>query len=96
MADKKYAKGISIKEFGNYGDLNVSIKIDKLIESAPPNEKGYINLVIKKRRETSEYGETHYAEINEWKPRTGTNNGEYLSAKETEELDAKESDGLPF
>jgi len=32
------------------------------------NEKGYINLVLSKRREEGKYGETHYMTLDTWKP----------------------------
>lgn len=33
------------------------------------NEKGYFNLEIKKRKQASEYGDTHYLQVDEWKPK---------------------------
>jgi hypothetical protein len=32
------------------------------------NEKGWINLVVKKRKETGKYGETHSICVDNWKP----------------------------
>lgn len=32
------------------------------------NEKGYFNLEIKQRKEPSQYGETHYIVVDEFKP----------------------------
>lgn len=34
------------------------------------NEKGYVNLVISRRRTPSEHGDTHYATLDTWKPKT--------------------------
>lgn len=33
------------------------------------NEKGYFNLEIQKRKEPSQYGETHYLKVDEFKPK---------------------------
>ena len=35
------------------------------------NEKGYFNFEIKERREPNQYGETHYIQVDEWKPNNG-------------------------
>lgn len=32
------------------------------------NEKGWINLIVKKRKEVGKYGETHSISVDTWKP----------------------------
>ena len=68
MADKNYIKGIFIKE-GKY-DLRVSINLKTFFESLEPiqNDKGYANILIKKRKEEGKFGDTHYCIENDWKP----------------------------
>ena len=46
--------------------FNISINLDKLEEHK--NEKGYVNLVMSKRKEVWKYGETHSFKLNDWKP----------------------------
>jgi hypothetical protein len=77
MSDKKYIKGVYLKEktFNNGGSLiSVSIKVDDFIEAikAVEQNKGYINLNIEKMRETNERGNTHYVCENTWKPSTNS------------------------
>jgi hypothetical protein len=63
--EKNYINGMIIKEksFDNGGSqLKVSIKVDEFIEQLKAiNEKGWVNLVISKRKEPSDKGVTHYA-----------------------------------
>ena len=68
MADKNYIKGIFIKE-GKY-DLRASINLKTFFESLEPiqNDKGYANILIKKRKEEGKFGDTHYCIENDWKP----------------------------
>lgn len=68
MADKNYIKGIFIKE-GKY-DLRVSINLKTFFESLEPiqNDKGYANILIKKRKEEGKFGDTHYCIENDRKP----------------------------
>ena len=90
MAEKNYIKGIFIKEVGNYGHLNVNIKLTDFIEQVKPlvGEKGYVNLTIAKKKEAGKYGDTHYCIENTWKP----------EAKPTTENNSEieEDDTMPF
>lgn len=66
MSDNKYLNSFSFKE-GNYG-LKMSVNVQKAIEElkALENEKGYANFEIKKRQTPSQYGHTHYAQVDTW------------------------------
>lgn len=71
MAEKNYISGILIKKFGQYGQLNVSIKIDdfaKQLEEISNN--GWANLVIAENKNPTEKGYTHHCFENTWKPET--------------------------
>ena len=70
MADVQYVNGLFIKEIGNYGNLSIGIKVDELTEQLQTlkNKNGYANIVIKKRKESSEKGFTHYAVVDTWQP----------------------------
>ncbi len=90
MSEKTYIKGVFIKE-SKYG-TKMSIKVKELCEqlTALQNEKGYVNVEIKPRKETGEHGNTHYMELDTWKP----------TPKEAKEPEYKESqdvnDPMPF
>lgn len=63
MSEKKYIKGLYIKEVeGRFGkEMKVSIKIDELNESLEGVSKnGWANVKFLKRKEISEKGNTHY------------------------------------
>jgi hypothetical protein len=71
--EKQYINGVFFKEkvFENGGSqIKTSIKVDEFIKQLQEikNEKGYANININKRREPSEKGITHYAEVDTWKP----------------------------
>jgi hypothetical protein len=64
MAEKKYCgQG---KEFGDYGSVKIGLRAADL---PPANEAGYINIVVAKRKEVSDKGNTHYAYVDEFQPR---------------------------
>ena len=70
MTEKIYVGGAKEKawEDGN-SSYNISFSdadIKLLIENQ--NEKGYVNLKMNKRREPSQYGQTHSIVIDDWKP----------------------------
>lgn len=52
--------------------FNISFNVEKLQQYA--NEKGYVNVVMSKRKEPGQYGETHYFTLNEWNPENSQNN----------------------
>jgi len=84
MEEKIYFNGISLKEFKFYkGDtvINAAINIDAMIKQleelkSKANEKGYINAKIVKRKEVSQYGHTHYMQLDTWQPKEQANNDE--------------------
>ena len=69
MSDKIFCgSGKTIKT--QYGEL---IKLsfgprDLEAMMANKNEKGWVNVVVAKRREVGQYGETHSCSIDMWKP----------------------------
>ena len=71
MSDKIYApiftKEIETK-FGKM--LKQSFNADKMITFIKENvnEKGYVNLNTSERRETGQYGDTHYSTLDTWEP----------------------------
>ena len=75
MADKIFCGSATKKEFRDGGHvINVSLEIDDLEKYF--TEFGYINkagkhfvkLKISQRREVGKHGETHFVEIDQWKP----------------------------
>lgn len=65
---KTYVNWITCKAVqGQHWEFyNISVNLEKLKEFQ--NEKGYVNLVMSKRKEIGQYGETHSFTLNEWKP----------------------------
>ena len=72
MAEKVYVNGLNIKSIKTqYGQLlKVGIKSASLIEflAHNTNEKGYCNIDILEKKAADQYGNTHYAILNEYKP----------------------------
>ena len=84
MADKNYVSGILIKEVGQYGQLNLSIKVEDFVEQLMGlNNNGWVNLTIAKNRNPTDKGYTHHCFENTWKPE-GRKQG---TAKEDEAYD---------
>lgn len=95
MEEKIYINGISLKEFKfASGDvvINAGINVDALIKQleelkSKANDKGYINTKIVKRKEVSQYGHTHYMQLDTWQPKEQSPTNEPIKDN---------SDGLPF
>ena len=72
------------KEFGKYGDVNISICLTDLpkefIKTYEKNGKKYISLTVSKRKEADKYGNSHTVTVNTFKP----------------EKQAAKSEDLPF
>jgi hypothetical protein len=68
MADKIYCgNGRVIKT--QYGELMKLSFTEEDLQAMQDNlENGWINVVVKERREPSEKGTTHYLEVDTWKP----------------------------
>ena len=65
MEEKIFCGSGKVKTFEWGSLLNASINIGVLSKFA--NEKGYANVVIKKRREPDKYGNTHYICVDTYK-----------------------------
>lgn len=63
-----YIQKTTLKE-GKFS-IKFSGKTDEVITQliSITNDKGYFNLEIKKRKEVGKYGDTHYLQVDEWKP----------------------------
>lgn len=69
MSNKIYFKGFGKIKKSNYG-IKIQGSAEKLIVAINEckNEKGYVNLELKERREADQYGNTHYIEVDTWQP----------------------------
>lgn len=67
MADKVFLK-CSAKQ-RKYG-ISIGVKVEDLIAFATQhgNERGYLNLEIKERREVGQYGDTHSVTLDTFVP----------------------------
>jgi len=91
---KTYIDGTSCKAInGQFGEFfNISVNVEKLQQYA--NEKGYVNMVMSKRREVGQYGDTHYFTLNEYNPEAQQNNS--APAKQNESSDDISVEDVPF
>lgn len=69
------------REVWQYWNVLISFKIEDLEEVK--NEKGYVNLILQKRKEKWKFWETHNLILNEYK-------------KETNEEEEINTDDVPF
>lgn len=94
-----YANGIRIKN-GKYS-LKCGINVNQFCEflKSNQNEKGFVNIEIKERKEEGKYGETHYAVLDEWKPAEKIIEGNDFETQKKMKVDASEmknNKDLPF
>ncbi len=98
MADEKIFVGNGKEITTQYGPLlKLSFSAEDVEKLQKNLENGWINVVVKKRREPSERGTTHYLEVDKWKP-----SGDYnpsAANKKTEQAPAGDEvsvEDLPF
>ncbi len=69
MAEEKIFVGNGKEITTQYGPLlKLSFSAEDVEKLQKNLENGWINVVVKKRREPSERGTTHYLEVDKWKP----------------------------
>jgi len=91
MADKNYVSGILIKEVGQYGQLNLSIKVEDFVEQLNGlNNNGWVNLTIAKNRNPTDKGYTHHCFENTWKK------DQQKETPKVKEEPIDDGSGLPF
>ena len=100
MNDEKVFCGNGKAITTQYGELlKLSFSkedIQTLVEQSEKSESGWVNVNVKKRREASERGTTHYLEVDTWKPTNGGGNNASSSApKKSDEAELTAED-LPF
>jgi hypothetical protein len=97
MSDKIYAPFFLKEIKTKYGSLlKLSFNAEKLLPfiEEHKNEKGYVNININQRQEVGQFGDTHYATLDTWKPE-----GDYIPKDKpvTDFLKDEDPDGdLPF
>lgn len=78
-------------QFGEF--FNISFNVEKLTQYA--NEKGYVNVVMSKRKEPGQYWETHYFTLNEWNPEANQNSNSAKPSQNNNSEDISIED-IPF
>lgn len=100
MSEKIYLTKVIAKEHGNYGGINISLHVDTLITFANQykDERGYLRLKLSKRRVPGErFGDTHFLELDTWKPNGNNRTAPRDDSPEPEERPAPPSDDdVPF
>lgn len=67
MPEKKYIWGSAKAVTTQYGEMmNLSLKLSDM--QAIVNGKGYVSMTVMKKKETDQYGNTHYVVENSYKP----------------------------
>lgn len=94
---KVYMPGASMKrvEFpGGGAKLAVGLNVEKVVAflNEHRNERGYVNIDIVRRKEPDQYGNTHYAVLNAWKPKQQAAPGGEATPRQAVE----NPDDLPF
>jgi len=90
---KTYIDGTSCKAInGQFGEFfNISVNVEKLQQYA--NDKGYVNMVMSKRREVGQYWDTHYFTLNEYNPEANQNSNSSSTKEESDDVSVED---LPF
>lgn len=90
---KTYIDGTSCKAInGQFWEFfNISINVEKLQQYA--NEKGYVNMVMSKRREVGQYGDTHYFTLNEYNPENNNSASDNNTQSKSDDISVED---LPF
>lgn len=95
MAEKIYCgNGRVIKT--QFGELMKLSFTEEDLQAMQDNlSNGWVNVVVKERREPSEKGTTHYLEVDTWKPNQEAESSKAAPAKpaQTNEVSAED---LPF
>ncbi len=98
MADEKIFVGNGKEITTQYGPLlKLSFSAEDIEKLQKNLDNGWVNVVVKKRREPSERGTTHYLEVDKWKPNTDYNaNSGTKKTDETPNGDEVSVEDLPF
>jgi hypothetical protein len=95
MSDKVYLNGLIIKGRSNqFGEeeLKVSVKVEDLMKELQQHqERGWVNLEIRKKKQPSDKGVSHYTVLDTWKP-----NGQAPAMPQSNDFPAVEDNDLPF
>jgi hypothetical protein len=96
MSDKVYLNGLIIKgrenQFGEE-ELKVSVKVEDLVKELQQHkdERGWVNLEIRKKKQPSDKGVSHYTVLDTWKP-----SGQAPAMPQSNDFPAVEDNDLPF
>lgn len=96
MADKIYCgNGRVIKT--QFGELMKLSFTEEDLQSMQDNlSNGWVNVVVKERREPSEKGTTHYLEVDTWKPNQDDGNSSKAAPAKPAQTDEVSAEDLPF
>lgn len=100
---KIYVPGSSAKAH-RFQDGNHILKLGFHVEAleefikAHTNDRGYLNLVVSKRREPGKHGETHSVYLDDWQPRREGSTGSTRPATPTADSPepVEQQDDVPF
>ena len=64
-----FKNGGYLLKFSVHGETLVKFLLDQIESGEFVSDKGYLSINISKRRAPSEWGDTHFASLDTWKPR---------------------------
>jgi hypothetical protein len=75
--DRIFLNGIKKLKGLQYNAVSMSIKVDEFIEElkANQNDRGYVNILIKERKQADKFGNDRFAEVDTWKPNAAAQTG---------------------
>jgi hypothetical protein len=95
MSDKVYLNGLIIKGRSNqFGEeeLKVSVKVEDLVKELQQHqERGWVNLEIRKKKQASDKGVSHYTVLDTWKP-----SGQAPTMPQSNDFPQTDDSDLPF
>jgi hypothetical protein len=98
MSEKIYIGGAKEKVWED-GNSSFSISFgekDLALLLANKNEKGYVNLKMTKRREPSQYGQTHSIVVDDWKPSNAGQSAPVQGTQVSNTPDFDDPNSIPF
>ena len=97
MADQKIYCGNGRVIKTQYGDLmKLSFTAEDVEKLQNSLDNGWVNVVVKERREVSDKGTTHYLEVDTWKPNSEGEGSSEPASKPSQNKAEVTADDLPF
>ncbi len=86
------------KEVGDYGTVSLSFDAAELVQfiHTHTNSTGKLRLNLCKKREAGKFGETHYLELDQWKPDANQGKANYKDRHDAPKQQPDDGSSVPF